>query len=544
MIENHRGQRIETLADWQTLAPPTSPVHWREYRSAYELAHAWTRGDGRQRLLDLLATRAGFGGPRVERAIGERKSWFDDIPSGPRNHDLLAHVSTRTGHLVVGLEAKADEPFDRDLADYVASARRRNPNTRAPERLDRLTRALFGTTLNEDPTLAPLRYQLFAALAGTLAEAAPYQAMAVALVVHEFVTPETDPLKRARNADDLEAFLARFGAAQRTMTAAGDWLVGPVTVPGNAHLPGDVPIYIGKLVTHVERRVAADPSRAGSDPGPASPLGRPPSPGPPVQLGRRPPRATFRAPERQAAHDASALFRQWTREWTALAEYRGRLVPDVEARIASLLELWRKPLPDVDWRRERDARLLDPQRRYTRGNGGIGEVRPGEHAIEYEILAPLPVETVTHCLGERLVDGVNAVPLSRDPGGGRSGNVEADMLLLTADGHEHRLVLAEVKAQSQTAWYAAVANLRQLKLLTASPASRRVFHIRLPELELPEALPVTAIVLAPKDFYAAPGAQSAAVAPTEELLGRFRDEIGVDASLATWDPDGRVIERL
>jgi hypothetical protein len=168
-IESPDGRPIAKLDGWHELAPPAAANHWREHRSAYELARAWTEGDGAERLMVLLGPHDAFAGVELEQAIAERKTWFDDIPGGPRNHDLPVVGRTPAG--VIGIETKADETFDRDLADFVASARRRSAATRAPERLDRLTRALFGTTLAEDRSLAPLRYQLFSALAGTLAEA-------------------------------------------------------------------------------------------------------------------------------------------------------------------------------------------------------------------------------------------------------------------------------------------------------------------------------------------------------------------------------------
>src|SRR4051794_41643428 len=116
-IETHRGEPIVTLADWHRLAPPTSPHHWREYRSAFELAHAWTEGDGAERLSAVLKVREELAGVRLERGIAERKSWFDDIPGRPRQHDLLLIGGMNAGRLVVGLEAKADEPFDLDVAE-------------------------------------------------------------------------------------------------------------------------------------------------------------------------------------------------------------------------------------------------------------------------------------------------------------------------------------------------------------------------------------------------------------------------------------------
>ncbi len=155
---------------------------------------------------------------------------------------------------MIGIEAKADETFDRDLAAFCAAARRRQVNTRAPERLNRLTQAFFGRTLDEEPTLGALRYQLLAALAGTLADAKRLKATTAVLVVHEFITPETDSTKQRRNARDLDAFVARLGAASRSSSSHGDWLAGPFAVPGNTHLPADIPIYVGKLRTTVERR--------------------------------------------------------------------------------------------------------------------------------------------------------------------------------------------------------------------------------------------------------------------------------------------------
>ena len=76
------------------------------------------------------------------------------------------------------------------------------------------------------------------------------------------------------------------------------------------------------------------------------------------------------------------------------------------------------------------------------------------------------------------------------------------------------------------AWFAAVENLRQLKLFKQSLETQLLFRRRCPELDLPERLPVTAVVLAPPSFYVANGRRAEAVAPAERLLGRMRDEAG------------------
>ncbi len=241
--------------------------------------------------------------------------------------------------------------------------------------------------------------------------------------------------------------------------------------------------------------------------------------------------------------DAGEPFRIWSHRWMELATFRGRLLPDAERRIEAVLSLWREPIPP-GWQRDDDARVLDRYHRYTRGNAGEEGRRSGEHAIEWDILHPDPSRTPTRCLGMPLLDGVNAVPLTRDAGGRRGGNVEADMLLLTGEGNTFRLLLTEVKDESDHAWYGVVENLRQLRLFQGSVAARRIMRRRRGDLPLPEHPPVTGIVLAPPAFYKAPGRRSAAVAPARTLALRAREEVDADVRLTTWDADRRTIEPL
>lgn len=143
-------------------------------------------------------------------------------------------------------------------------------------------------------------------------------------------------------------------------------------------------------------------------------------------------------------------------------------------------------------------------------------------------------------LGSTLVDGVNALPLTTDAGGRRKENIEADMLLLVKGGDTYTHQLIEVKTTSNNAWYAAVQNLRQLKLFSESREAQ-LFHKRWPELELPHVLPVTGVVLAPLAFYMAPNKKAEAVVPAQTLLQHMRVEAKVDVQLTTWDSEQRVI---
>lgn len=237
---------------------------------------------------------------------------------------------------------------------------------------------------------------------------------------------------------------------------------------------------------------------------------------------------------------AADEFHDWARRWIDLAEFPGPKLPDEEGRIAAVVELWRAPIPgQCQWRRGPDERLLDRHIRYCRGNSGPDDQRGPEEAIEYDILSPEAEDMKMCCLGARLVDGVNAVPLAKDLGGKRKGNVEADMVLLVRDEHkqEYRLLLVEVKVGANNAWYALVEHLRQLRLFLEAVEAKRLFHNRRPELDLPELLPVTGVVLAPESFFSAKGQKGASVKPAETLLSRMRDETSVDIRLATWDRD-------
>ena len=234
----------------------------------------------------------------------------------------------------------------------------------------------------------------------------------------------------------------------------------------------------------------------------------------------------------------SDTFAEWSQRWLALARYTGREVPDLERRLEQTCSLWREDIPP-GWERPLDARLIDRGRRYLRTHA-TGHPRPGsEHELEYQILGPDPAEVPTYCFGGRLIDGINAVPLTRDEAGRRTGNVEADMLLLAEDAGGHRLLLVEAKTESNNAFFAAVENVRQLKLFGASPTARRIFEERHPQLHHP--LPVTGVILGPRSFLEARGARERAANPAERLFAAVNAAFGVDARIATWDPTTRAI---
>lgn len=241
------GAPLWTLADWETEAGPAKGEHWAEGRSAKELARSWLNGEAVAALETLLETNASTGGFTVRRAVAEAQTSFDQWPGGKRNHDLLVTGTAAGGTTVVGVEAKADETFGQTLEAYARSAGRlveKNEPTNAPARLHELVRNLCGTTLESDPGLATLRYQLFSGVAGTLAAAVDASAQQAAFVVIEFVTDKTTSAKRSKNLKDLVAF-AEHGMGLRPDDAHGNWLVGPWRAP--AEHWSEIPLWLGKI---------------------------------------------------------------------------------------------------------------------------------------------------------------------------------------------------------------------------------------------------------------------------------------------------------
>jgi hypothetical protein len=245
-ITSRNGAAIRSVEDWETLAKPASPSHWKDGRSAKELAKAWITGEGQAALKRLLETREETAGLSIETVVAEAQVSFDKYPGGKRNHDLLIRGRCSRGSVVIGLEAKADESFGQTLAEYDRHARALQEHgqpTNAPERLKDLLDEIAAIPLEKLPTYGDLRYQLFSGIAGTLA-AATADDLAM-FVVHEFATELTSPDRREANKQALAQFLCEVTGA----AAPGDdwWLLGPFQVPSKRW--SQIPLYIGHLTT-------------------------------------------------------------------------------------------------------------------------------------------------------------------------------------------------------------------------------------------------------------------------------------------------------
>lgn len=259
-------------------------MHIAAGRSAQELIYTWTPGNGLptvpEELQSLLDCHDLTADTTLTDGFAECETGLPpDTRHGPRNHDLLLFGAGPNGKIVVGVEAKADEPFDGTLNQKLQQKSViNNVRTGLPGRIDWLLREVFNSRFDVDgfrllvnqrlhrpvkwdfselfsdgqqaaPELARLRYQLFAGVAGTILEAADVNASTAVFVVHEFRTSKTDDKKLDRNAADFESFCQRFRGLKTTAISPGK-LYGPIKFPNSVEsfkkLPS-VQLLIGKV---------------------------------------------------------------------------------------------------------------------------------------------------------------------------------------------------------------------------------------------------------------------------------------------------------
>ena len=249
-IFSKSGQEILSVEDWFAKAPPKQGArHWKDYRSAKELANSWfiaPTASPPEELLSFLRRSFPTGDLDLTDAYPECVIPLDRFGGEHRNTDLVILGTTGTRKLLVSIEAKADEPFGDHFVGEYYDRRQAVPGSNVPARIAALTRALFNT--EPDFRTRSLRYQLLHATAGTLIEARRRRAEVAVLLVHEFISVHLDHAKLVSNQNDWQAFIAALEGDHGTDLAT-DHAIGPVTVCGGEYVPSDIPLYLGKVQT-------------------------------------------------------------------------------------------------------------------------------------------------------------------------------------------------------------------------------------------------------------------------------------------------------
>jgi hypothetical protein len=244
------GHEIQSVEDWFRYAPPKmGALHWKDGRSAKELAKAWFRNGTPMppdELRALLEARFGTG-ITFDEARPERVIELDDFAGEHRNCDLVILCKVGEKRMVINVEAKADEPFGDLIGEY--HDRKTGSASNVPARIRQLSLALFGREPDEE--IRGLRYQLLHAAAATLIETRANDAPLGLLLIHEFRSASLNRDKLTQNANDWQNLVHAFPELA-TDRIGENQILGPVSVPGGGRVPHSVLLYLGKLVTELK----------------------------------------------------------------------------------------------------------------------------------------------------------------------------------------------------------------------------------------------------------------------------------------------------
>lgn len=168
--------------DWQRLLGKPS-LHWKKGRSAMSAAACWE--DSQPVLPHEISSLLESGGDpalaslELILAIPE---WEVDLPGGvrPSQTDILAITRNESGLVVLGVEAKVDEPFGPTIGDKKSGA-----SNGQSERIAYLEKELgMGSPFDDH-----IRYQLLHRTVSALLTARMFHAPVAAMLVHSF-SPE------------------------------------------------------------------------------------------------------------------------------------------------------------------------------------------------------------------------------------------------------------------------------------------------------------------------------------------------------------------
>ncbi|WP_298869260.1 hypothetical protein [uncultured Gimesia sp.] len=244
------GPTINTVDDWFTYAPPArGSFHWKDYRSAKELAQAYCRyGEIRcpEELTAILSGRNETKGLIIDNAIAEMEIAFDEFGGGKRNADLALWGKTkRKKPVVITVEAKADETAGPSVKQKLAEGAK-IARSNIPKRVSQLSNGIMGKEV--DDSIKSLQYQFFPALAATAVLAKDKQAKLGVLIIHEFISLTVDFDEVVKNANALNAFIRMIPQWENESLKSGK-LLPFIKLPGSKSVPSDIYVSIGKIRT-------------------------------------------------------------------------------------------------------------------------------------------------------------------------------------------------------------------------------------------------------------------------------------------------------
>lgn len=203
--------KITNLGDWFKYASPKGEEkQWKKGRSALEMASFALSDDFEAQIRNVLSD-CGINGNVNLTCEPEAETRFPSKvygTGGPRNHDLLI----TSENIVVGVEAKVSEPFDKKISE-----RKKNASNNLLKRIEGFADLLYGERRPDN--FDDLRYQLFSATVGTIIEANNRNVDNAIMLVIVFegngVDKEKDYKKNVeQNDDDYKKFCQSLGLSE------------------------------------------------------------------------------------------------------------------------------------------------------------------------------------------------------------------------------------------------------------------------------------------------------------------------------------------
>ncbi len=245
----NRKDSIISIDEWFQKCPPEKGLkHWRDGRSAKELAKYWCNDISTTpiELKGLLEGHKDFTDIQIDIGSPEYETRFDQFGKG-RIHDLLLIGEQNKSKVIIGIEAKVDESFGNDTVKgyYLKSILKRinGEGTNVPNRIEQLLTALFRKPITLE--ILDIMYQLIHSTAGLLAESKEQSVKKALFIVNNFVTENTNEIKKKENLTHLNYFVKNISDSKYNLD--DDRIIGPLRVPGNDYIPSNVDLYIGKL---------------------------------------------------------------------------------------------------------------------------------------------------------------------------------------------------------------------------------------------------------------------------------------------------------
>jgi len=189
-------------SDWQRLLGKPE-LHWKKGRSAMSAAACWEENEPKlpAAISDVLEASGDKSLTSLE-LLAAIPEWEVDLPGGarPSQTDVLAITRNEHGLVILGVEAKVDEPFGPTLGEKKAG-----PSEGQLKRIAYLERELGCASPMDDS----IRYQLLHRTVSAILTARSFHAGIAVMLVHSF-----SPDSRWR--EDFEAFTAAVGGKQLT----------------------------------------------------------------------------------------------------------------------------------------------------------------------------------------------------------------------------------------------------------------------------------------------------------------------------------------